>query len=182
MPGNLATGALHHAAVATWRHVRAILLCPGVVTVVVPVLLVWWSGDVDVGWGLPGALAALPVLVGLTSIALGLGLVVWTIRLFAVFGQGTLAPWDPTTKLVVRGPYRHVRHPMIGGVVLILLGEAVLFGSLPLLAWSAAVFAVNAIYLPLVEERGLRRRFGAEYDRYCANVRRWVPRVRPWAG
>lgn len=180
MPGNLATGALHHLGVTRWRHVRAILLCPGVVTVVVPALLVWWTGDVDFGWGLPGAVAALPVLLGAALIALGLGLVVWTVRLFATFGQGTLAPWDPTSKLVVRGPYRHVRHPMIGGVVLILLGEAALLGSPALLLWCAAVVAVNAIYLPFVEEPGLRRRFGAEYERYCANVRRWVPRMRPW--
>ena len=39
---------------------------------------------------------------------------------------------------------------------------------------------VNALYLPLVEEPALRRRFGADYDRYTANVRRWIPRLRPW--
>jgi protein-S-isoprenylcysteine O-methyltransferase Ste14 len=166
--------------VATWRHLAAILLCPGVVTVIVPALLVWWTGDGAVGWGLPDGLAALPVLLGAALIALGLGLVVWTVRLFARFGQGTLAPWDPTSKLVVLGPYRHVRHPMIGGVVLILLGEAALLGSPALLAWCAAVVAVNAIYLPFVEERGLQRRFGGDYDVYCANVPRWLPRRRPW--
>jgi protein-S-isoprenylcysteine O-methyltransferase Ste14 len=165
---------------AKWRHLRAILLCPGVVTVMVPALLVWWTGDVAIGWELPAGLAALPVLLGAALIALGLGLVVWTVRLFATFGQGTLAPWDPTSKLVVRGPYRHVRHPMIGGVVLILLGEAALLGSVALLAWCAAVVAVNAIYLPFVEERGLRQRFGEDYDVYCANVPRWLPRRRPW--
>jgi protein-S-isoprenylcysteine O-methyltransferase Ste14 len=165
---------------AKWRHLRAILLCPGVVTVMVPALLVWWTGDVAIGWELPAGLAALPVLLGTALIALGLGLVVWTVRLFATFGQGTLAPWDPTSKLVVRGPYRHVRHPMIGGVVLILLGEAALLGSVALLAWCAAVVAVNAIYLPFVEERGLRQRFGEDYDVYCANVPRWLPRRRPW--
>jgi protein-S-isoprenylcysteine O-methyltransferase Ste14 len=165
---------------AKWRHLRAILLCPGVVTVMVPALLVWWTGDVAIGWELPAGVAALPVLLGAALIALGLGLVVWTVRLFATFGQGTLAPWDPTSKLVVRGPYRHVRHPMIGGVVLILLGEAALLGSVALLAWCAAVVAVNAIYLPFVEERGLRQRFGEDYDVYCANVPRWLPRRRPW--
>ena len=61
-----------------------------------------------------------------------------------------------------------------------LLGEAALLGSLPLLLWAAAVFAVNAVYLPLVEEPGIRRRFGAEYDAYRADVPRWIPRLRPW--
>jgi protein-S-isoprenylcysteine O-methyltransferase Ste14 len=80
----------------------------------------------------------------------------------------------------VIGPYRHVRNPMISGVLSILLGEAALFASPPLVLWFATVFAVNAAYFPLVEEPGLRRRFGAEYDAYRANVPRWLPRFRPW--
>lgn len=171
---------LHHPVVDRLRHLRAILLCPGVVTLVVPGLLLRWSGEIHVGWGLTDGLAALPVLLGLALIGLGLALVVWTIKLFATIGRGTLAPWDPTSRLVVRGPYRHARHPMISGVVLLLLGEAALLGSFPLLAWSVSVFAVNAVYLPFVEERGLRRRFGGEYDTYRVNVPRWVPRLRPW--
>jgi protein-S-isoprenylcysteine O-methyltransferase Ste14 len=69
---------------------------------------------------------------------------------------------------------------MISGVLAILLGEAALFASVTLLLWFAAVFAVNAVYFPLVEEPGLRKRFGAQYDAYRANVPRWLPRVRPW--
>jgi protein-S-isoprenylcysteine O-methyltransferase Ste14 len=179
MSVNLATQGLQHPGMTT-RHLRAIVLCPGVVTVVVPALLLWWNGELAVGWGLPDGLAALPVVLGGAMIAAGLTLVVWTVRLFATVGEGTLAPWDPTSRLVVRGPYRHVRHPMISGVVLLLIGEAALLGSPALLAWSATVLTVNAVYLPLVEERGLRRRFGAEYDAYSANVPRWLPRLRPW--
>lgn len=164
----------------TWRHLRAIALCPGVVTVVVPALLVGWGRELHVGWNLTGGLVVLPVVLGAALIVAGLGLVVWTVRLFASVGDGTLAPWDPASRLVVRGPYRHVRNPMIGGVVLLLLGEAALLGSLAVLLWSLGVFAVNAVYLPLVEEPGLRRRFGEDYETYSANVRRWVPRIRPW--
>ena len=164
----------------TSRHLRAILACPGTVTVLVPALILWWSGDVNVGWGLTGARAVMPALLGVALIAAGLTLIVWTVGLFVRVGRGTLAPWDPTARLVVRGPYRHVRHPMIGGVVLVLLGEAALFGSTPLLLWAGSVVAVNAVYLPLVEEVGLRRRFGEEYETYCEGVRRWVPRLRPW--
>jgi protein-S-isoprenylcysteine O-methyltransferase Ste14 len=177
---NLPSGP-HHQAMSAWRHVRAILICPGVVTVAVPLLVVWWTEGVEVGWGLAGLLAVVPVLIGATLIGLGLGLVVWTVRLFVTVGHGTLAPWDPTSTLVVRGPYRHVRHPMITGVVLVLAGEAAVLGSLPLLLWCAIVFVVNAVYLPLVEEPGLRKRFGDEYDVYRAHVPRWVPRLRPWS-
>jgi protein-S-isoprenylcysteine O-methyltransferase Ste14 len=145
---------------------------PVVVTAVVPGLLVWGSGPDLAAW--PLALA------GALLLAAGLALVIWTVTLFARVGRGTLAPWDPTSRLVVVGPYRHVRNPMISGVLAILLGEAALFASLPLLLWFAAVFTVNAVYFPLVEEPGLRRRFGEEYEVYRANVPRWVPRLRPW--
>jgi protein-S-isoprenylcysteine O-methyltransferase Ste14 len=163
-----------------WRHVRAVLLLPVVVAFVVPALLVRWTGGARVGWGLDGASAAVPVVLGLALIVCGLALVVWTVGLFVTEGQGTLAPWDPTAKFVVRGPYRHVRHPMIGGVATILLGETVLLGSTALLGWLAAVGAVNAVYLPLVEERGLVRRFGSDYEEYRANVPRFVPRLSAW--
>ena len=153
------------------RHLLAIGLLPGVVTLLVPALIV--SGD-EVAWWPLGLLGA--VLIGL-----GLALIAQTVALFATVGDGTLAPWDPTERLVVRGPYRRVRNPMISGVLCVLLGEALVFGSLALLAWWAFVFAINAVYFPLVEEPGLQRRFGADYEAYRAAVPRWRPRLRPWA-
>ena len=153
-----------------WRHLAAVLLCPGVVAVVVPALIVWRTGARIEPLGL----------LGFPLIALGLLLVVSTVRLFVTVGRGTLAPWDPTTRLVVRGPYRYVRNPMISGVLFVLLGEAALFGSVGLLVWFGLVLAVNAVYMPLVEEPGLQRRFGEEYERYRAHVPRWIPRLRPW--
>jgi protein-S-isoprenylcysteine O-methyltransferase Ste14 len=161
--------------VSLWRHAAAVLLLPGIVVLAVPALIVWRTGAELFWWP---AVAAL----GVTLIALGLVLVARTVALFAAEARGTLAPWDPTAQLVVRGPYRYVRNPMISGVLLILLGEAALFGSLALLLWFLAVFVVNAIYFPLVEEPGLKRRFGEEYQTYRAHVPRWFPRLRPWAG
>lgn len=153
-----------------WRHLAAILLLPGIVTVCVPALIVWQTGA-DVG---------LLAVIGIPLLAIGLVLLASTIKLFGSVGRGTLAPWDPTARLVVRGPYRYVRNPMISGVLFVLLGEAALLGSPPLLLWFAVVFAVNAVYIPLVEEPGLSRRFGDDYARYKAHVPRWVPRIRPW--
>lgn len=162
-----------------WRHALAVAALPGVVTVVVPALIVRTTGT-TVGWGLPAAAAVSVGTVGCLLLAVGVALLVRTVALFVAWGDGTLAPWDPTARLVVIGPYRRVRNPMISGVLFLLLGEAVLLGSLALLAWFAAALAVNAVYLPLVEERGLERRFGAEFERYRANVPRWLPRLRPW--
>ncbi len=155
-----------------WRHILAIGLLPVTVAVVVPGFMVWRTEAEVAEWPLAA--------VGALLIALGVLLVTWTVTLFAHRGKGTLAPWDPTTRLVVAGPYRHVRNPMISGVLTVLLGEAALFGSIHVLVWFGAVFALNAVYFPLVEEPGLRTRFGDEYDTYRANVPRWLPRLRPW--
>jgi protein-S-isoprenylcysteine O-methyltransferase Ste14 len=166
--------------VSIWRQLCAIGLCPGVVTLVVPALIVWRTEAVEVGWGLPDGLTLLPVVAAAALIGVGLLLVVRTVALLAGEGGGTLAPWDPTSRLVVRGPYRYVRNPMISGVLFVLLGEAALLGSVPLLVWFLIVLTVNAVYLPLVEEPDLQSRFGEDYDRYRAQVPRWVPRLRPW--
>lgn len=95
-------------------------------------------------------------------------------------GKGTLAPFDPPEKLVVRGIYRYVRNPMMLGAFCLLLGESVFFGSLPLLALFVIAVVVNLIYIPLVEEPGLAKRFDEDYLRYKENVPRWVPRLKPW--
>jgi protein-S-isoprenylcysteine O-methyltransferase Ste14 len=156
--------------------VRAILLLPVTVGGVIPALIVWRTDEAGIGSGL----ALVPEAAGVLLLALGHALVVGTVVLFAKVGEGTLAPWDPTRRLVVRGPYRRVRNPMISGVLFIVLGEAALLRSVPLLIWFGAVLVVNAIYLPLVEEPGLVRRFGHDYEAYRANVPRWLPRLRPW--
>jgi protein-S-isoprenylcysteine O-methyltransferase Ste14 len=153
-----------------WRHALAALM-PLTVAVAMPALIVSWTGEVHLWWGSAA---------GLALIVVGLVLVVWTVGLFGTVGQGTLAPWDPTETLVLQGPYRHVRNPMISGVGFVLAGEAVALGSGPLFLWLAAFSGLNGLYIPLVEEPGLRRRFGAEYDAYAAHVPRWRPRLRGW--
>jgi protein-S-isoprenylcysteine O-methyltransferase Ste14 len=162
-----------------WSHARAVTLLPGTVTVVVPALIVIVSDGPSIGWGLTGILATLAVLVGLTLIAAGLALWVWTLRLFARIGKGTLAPWDPTRHLVAQGPYSRVRNPMITAVLAVLIGEAALLGSPGLLIWCAAFFAINWLYFVLYEEPGLERRFGEEYRAYRRGVPRWIPRRTP---
>jgi protein-S-isoprenylcysteine O-methyltransferase Ste14 len=162
------------------QTLRAIAVLPANVTLVVPAAILWAtraaplpapSPALRIGLAAPGALLVL----------VGLALMVRTIRLFHQQGQGTLAPWDPTRRLVVRGVYRHVRNPMITGVCAVLLGEAALFSSLPLLAWFLVFASGNALFIPLWEEPGLVRRFGPEYLEYRRHVPRWLPRLRPWS-
>ena len=76
-------------------------------------------------------------------LATGFALMVWCWSSFTVHGRGTPAPFDPPRQLVIRGPYRYVRNPMYIAGILVLLGDAVLFASIPLLVY-AAVFWVGA--------------------------------------
>lgn len=158
---------------STWRHVRAILQLPFVVTVVVPAcLLLLRPGSGPRSW------MSWPV--GTTLLLAGLLIIASTVRLLGRLGGGTLAPWDPTARLVVAGPYCHVRNPMITGVFGVLLGEAVLFGSAALFLWFGGFVIGNLLYIRFSEEPGLRRRFGADYDVYADNVPAWIPRLTAW--
>jgi len=166
------------------RNFLSILLLPAVVTLAVPYWILSRRPADLAGWLSPATLAAL--LAGAAVVGLGLLLVGGTIRRFATEGRGTLAPWDPPRHLVVSGVYRRVRNPMISGVILILLGEALALRSTPLLEWAAGFWVINAIYIPLLEEPMLEARFGDEYGEYKAHVPRWVPRrtawTPPWVG
>ncbi len=158
---------------------RAILILPGNVLVAVPALVLWLSGWSPAAWqASPAAFGALALTVVLAGV--GLTLMVRTVGLFLRRGKGTPAPWDPPRKLVVEGVYRHVRNPMISGVICVLLAEALAFRSWPLGVWAAVFVAVNMLYVPFSEEPGLERRFGAAYGTYKANVPRWIPRLLPW--
>jgi protein-S-isoprenylcysteine O-methyltransferase Ste14 len=117
---------------------------------------------------------------GLALAGGGLILMVATIRLFHGRGEGTLAPWDPPTHMVVRGVYRHVRNPMHTGLFAVLFGEGLLLRATSLLILAAIVVFVHLIYIPLSEERGLEARFGEDYLEYKRHVPRWIPRVKPW--
>jgi protein-S-isoprenylcysteine O-methyltransferase Ste14 len=160
----------------SWRVARAILALPFVATVVIPAAILRAGDGAD--WDLASGLRATTIAAGAALMCAGLALFVATVRLFAVEGHGTLAPWDPPEKLVVRGPYRYLRHPMITGVSLVLAGEALLFASTVIAIELAVFVAVNAVYLPLVEEPALVRRFGVDYERYMEAVGRWLPCTR----
>ena len=117
---------------------------------------------------------------GLVVVLLGLFVMAQTILTFIRIGKGTLAPWSPTRKLIVGGMYAYVRNPMILGVITVLLGESIAFGSMSILTWAVLVFLINTVYFIFSEEPGLEKRFGDEYREYKRKVPRWIPRLRPW--
>jgi protein-S-isoprenylcysteine O-methyltransferase Ste14 len=101
---------------------------------------------------------------------------------FGWTGHGTPAPIVPPKRLVVVGFYRYVRNPMYLGFGVGWIGLWVVFGRADLLAIAVACVAALGVVLFVLfyEEPHLRKIFGADYEEYCSNVRRWLPRMRAW--
>jgi protein-S-isoprenylcysteine O-methyltransferase Ste14 len=160
------------------RHAFAIAVLPATMTIFIPM---WVMRRNASAFRLPEApIDWLCAIAGVVFFVVGIVLFVATLFLFASRGRGTLAPWDPPARLVVAGPYRYVRNPMIAGVILMIMSEALILRSLALAEWAALFLLINAIYFPLLEEPQLEARFGDEYRRYKRHVRRFIPRLRPW--
>jgi protein-S-isoprenylcysteine O-methyltransferase Ste14 len=161
------------------RHAFAIAVLPVTMTVLVPL---WIARRYGATFHPPiGMSDLLCIILGTLLMLAGFALFFATVSLFATEGRGTLAPWDPPARLVLRGPYRFVRNPMISGVIFIIAGESLAARSLALAGWAGLFLLINAIYIPLFEEPQLERRFGDDYRAYVSNVRRFVPRLRPWS-
>jgi len=101
---------------------------------------------------------------------------------FGRTGHGTPAPVAPPKRLVVVGFYRYVRNPMYLGFFIGWIGLWVVFGQANLIAIFVvcAVVLGVALFVRLYEEPTLRKLFGPDYEEYCRNVPRWVPRMHRW--
>ena len=151
------------------RNLFFTILQPGVVTALVPYLLLRMTGPalLPETWTASNYFGAMLMFAGAVII------VICVLR-FATEGKGTLSPLDPTKRLVVRGLYRHTRNPMYVGAMSILVGESIFWWSLPLTIYAAAIFLAFNLVIFLHEEPRLRREFGEEYDDYTRNVSRWI--------
>jgi protein-S-isoprenylcysteine O-methyltransferase Ste14 len=153
------------------------VVAPGVVAGLVPWLISGW----DVRWTM-SVFAIAVMAFGCAILAVAVLVLVRNFARFVVEGRGTPSPVLQTERLVVGGDYRFVRNPMYLGVISAILGQAMIFGSLALLAYALAVWAMMATFVRWYEEPLLLNRYGEEYQRYQRGVRAWVPRLRPWQG
>jgi len=126
------------------------------------------------GWDADDPSTALRVL-GVIALVAGGALVLETTARFALRGRGTPAPWAPPERFVERGSYRFVRSPMYLGVLLLIVGQALLLGREILYAWAIGAWFMFTAFLVFFEEPQLRDRFGAGYDDYRRRVHRWLP-------
>lgn len=153
-----------------------LVIAPGSLAGYVP----WWISRWHVGAPLLG-ISSFRV-AGVALIAAGLPVLLDSFARFAIIGLGTPAPIFPPLHLVVSGLFRYVRNPMYVAVASLIFGQGLLFGSVPVLEFGAGVCVGFHLFVLLYEEPTLRQSFAREYEEYCANVRRWIPRLRPWRG
>jgi len=160
------------AAIATAAFFVA---APGTVAGLLPWLITHWEFRTPMpGWVVAQAIGALLVCLGLIP----------PIHAFVQFARagGTPMPIAPTQRLVVNGFNRYIRNPMYAGLLVAIVGQALLFGQFGLLLYGAVVWLVTASFVHWYEEPTLTRQFGAEYEAYRRAVPAWWPRLTPWTG
>lgn len=85
-----------------------------------------------------------------------------------------ICPTDTPSVLITDGIYRFTRNPMYLGLVTMLLGLAVIIGTLPFYGAAVAYFIAMDIAFCPYEERKLEQLFADDFHDYTARVRRWV--------
>ena len=148
-------------------------VAPGTLAGLVPWLLSGWR------WAPPLFGIEASRWVGGALIAAGVPVLIDSFVRFAREGLGTPAPIYPTDRLIVSGFYRHVRNPMYVAVTAVILGQGLLLGVPGLLLYGAIAWLGFHLFVLFHEEPALRARYGAQFDAYCAAVRRWLPRLTP---
>ena len=151
------------------------MIAPGFVAGVVP----WWLSH----WHLRPPLLGLSAfrILGALLLLAGAPLILDSFARFALQGLGTPAPILPPEHLVVTGLYRHVRNPMYVGVAATVFGQGLLFGNIQILEYGLFVWFAFHLFVLGYEEPKLRSTFGEEYEQFCANVPRWIPRLSAWS-
>src|SRR5258706_11155160 len=161
--------AVRRARMLWLRTVVFTILVPGTELVLLPLVVVLL--------GLGPRLELGPArYLGLVPLGVGLVMILWCFVDFVRRGRGTPAPYDPPRELVVAGLYRYVRNPQYVGVVLIVIGEAVLSGRVVLFGYAALLAIGYHLFVRYYEEPTLGRLFGEPYARYREAVPPWLPR------
>ena len=167
---------MHRTRFAAAGSIAFFLAGPGLEAGIGPWLLVAVAGSDLGGWPL-----VLRVL-GALLIAAGLLVLADVFVRFVTDGAGTPSPAAPAQRLLARGAFAHLRHPMYVATATVIVGEALAFAQPVLLVGALAYVVAMLTLVQALEEPRLARRFGAEYDAYRRAVPGWWPRLRPWRG
>ncbi len=150
-----------------------LVIAPGTVAGLVPWWISRWQFEPHSDWWVPLQL------LGAAFIALGALVLLDSFTRFAIKGLGTPAPVFPPKHLIITGLYRHVRNPMYVAIVALIIGQGLIFANVRVLEYGALIWLAFRLFVISYEEPTLRKSFGPEYEVYCRDVKRWLPRLRP---
>ena len=110
--------------------------------------------------------------IGAVLFACGIALAVWArLHLGRNWGMPTTQRAEP--ELVTSGPYRFVRHPIYTGLLLAILGTALVNNLLGLIV--VAVLIAYFYYCGIIEERNLTATFPTAYPEYKSRTKMLIP-------
>jgi protein-S-isoprenylcysteine O-methyltransferase Ste14 len=110
---------------------------------------------------------------GAIMIALGAPLLVYAVAWLAHEG---VHPYPPIKKLITNGPYAYTRNPMYLGVVMVMVGQGLLFGSRGVFIYGWCWFAAFWVFELTADDPFIRKHIGPAYDDYMRDVPGWIPR------
>jgi protein-S-isoprenylcysteine O-methyltransferase Ste14 len=111
--------------------------------------------------------------IGIVLILFGGFINLWTDALLKK-GETTVKPHLKPSNLIISGPFKFTRHPMYLGMLSILLGAAVIAGSLVSFIFPLIYIGLMEILFIPMEERNLVEAFGEGYTEYRKKVRKWI--------
>ena len=111
--------------------------------------------------------------IGILLLGIGIWLNMWADGLFKRKNT-TVKPFEKSSALILDGPFRFSRHPMYLGMVIALLGVAIILGSLITFLVPIAFFISMQIVFIRHEEKALEQTFGQKYLDYKKRVRSWL--------
>lgn len=170
---------LHRVATGTKK--TRMLLTPigvlifGIFTGLFVILAVLVDRWLSLPWPLPSGVSWF---IATALIALGVFLTAWSAFHFQKV-RGTPVPFNPPPALVMTGPYRFVRNPMLTGVFLILFGIGFAIKSLSLVVVFTPLYVLANVWeLKEIEEPELVKRLGEKYVAYQKQTPMFIPGMR----
>jgi protein-S-isoprenylcysteine O-methyltransferase Ste14 len=149
-------------------YILVILLIPLITLAFLPYLFIYYNLAV---W--PESLGVWQIIAVLLILS-GLFLIFWVSFAHARHGKSTPLLFSTPKKFVATDPYTFSRNPMYVGMLVVLVGEALLLQAPWMLAFTALIFIIFFFYVKFEEEPKMTRRFGASYQDYMKKVPRWL--------
>ncbi|MFX1556221.1 MAG: methyltransferase family protein [Promethearchaeota archaeon] len=158
----------------------AVLIVSGIFLVIIlPFLAVIFSINIESLFNIP-KLIPIPynIIVGIIIFPIGFYWSIWANIALYKIGNGTPVPLKDTqtTKLVIIGPYKYSRNPMVFGYLLLWFGLGFIFNSIILLfGFTVSITLALILFVKIWEEKNLEKRFGKPYLDYKESVSFIIP-------